>query len=903
VVMSVSPFGRTGDWFGAELYYSGAWHDVAGDVDRSGITVSSGLKDEAGSPDAGETSLRLTNADGTYSPRLAGSALYGVLGRNTPMRTYLELGAPWLDVDGAVNSGCTCPDSAPVSITGDIDLRWEGYRTGWSTGRLSLITKWGAAGQRSWAFEVDDGIPVLDWSANGTAVLTATCTQVIPAWAGRIALRVTLDVNDGAGGNVVTFYTAGRLDGTWVQLGEAVTTTGTTSIFNSTTSPRIGECPDSSADSLAHRVYGWEIRTGIAGTVVSGVDTAEVTVGAASWSDGTRDWSIAGTGASITDRHILAVGEVSEWPMTWGLRGTPSVVTDVKAAGVRRRLGQGASPLASTLRRGVLGLAHPVIAYWPMEDDVGATSMAAASAGTRPATWVGTPTLGGYDGFACSTPIPTIGDAAIMARVPYYAATSKIAARFLVRFPASGMANGDVVAILYTAGALARVELEWLTAGGLRLMGYSSAGTLAYTGSTWGFGAVDVDWRISLELEQVGGNVEAGVWALSAGSDEGGGADTWVATTIGRATKVELNAGRTCATDMVVGHLTVEDVISSWTELWQEVNAWSQESAADRLVRLAAENAVSATVHGDQGATAALGAQGAATLLSLLDEAATADGGVLYDDPAALGFRYRTLRSMCDQPAVQIDYTDNLVTPFEPTDDDATTRNKVSVTRAGGGSFLSEVSTGPLGTTSIGIYDTAVEMSLGSDEQTSLAATWATHLGTWDEARYPVLGVDLAHPTFLADPVLTRDLLALEIGDRLVVNDPPEWLPPEAVDVIVVGRRLVVGPLNLRIEWVCRPARPWRVMHWTPEHRWCAPGTVTAEALDTVEVDVDITPPTDVAWAHADGDYDIMIGGERMTVLGVAGNTLTVARSVNGVVKAHALGVAVDMAEPSFWGR
>src|SRR3546814_11563206 len=60
----------------------------------------------------------------------------------------------------------------------------------------------------------------------------------------------------------------------------------------------------------------------------------------------------------------------------------------------------------------------------------------------------------------------------------------------------------------------------------------------------------------------------------------------------------------------------------------------------------------------------------------LLAEAADADGGILYDDPRAIALRYRVLRAMGDQPAVTIPYTDNLVIPFTPTDDDGLTRNR-----------------------------------------------------------------------------------------------------------------------------------------------------------------------------------------------------------------------------------
>jgi outer membrane lipoprotein-sorting protein len=63
-----------------------------------------------------------------------------------------------------------------------------------------------------------------------------------------------------------------------------------------------------------------------------------------------------------------------------------------------------------------------------------------------------------------------------------------------------------------------------------------------------------------------------------------------------------------------------------------------------------------------------------------------------------------------------------------------------------------------------------------------------------------------------------------------------------------------------------------------------------------------VTPPSGISWTHADGDYAILINGEKMTVTNVSGNTLTVTRAVNGVSKTHANGSAVTLADPCYYG-
>lgn len=55
-------------------------------------------------------------------------------------------------------------------------------------------------------------------------------------------------------------------------------------------------------------------------------------------------------------------------------------------------------------------------------------------------------------------------------------------------------------------------------------------------------------------------------------------------------------------------------------------------------------------------------------------------------------------------------------------------------------------------------------------------------------------------------------------------------------------------------------------------------------------------------WTTTGYPFDFLVGGERLTAtaasVGGGNTTLTVTRSVNGVVKAHSAGAAVTLAEP-----
>ena len=79
-----------------------------------------------------------------------------------------------------------------------------------------------------------DGKLRLEWSTNGTDVLSRDSTVAVGLVNGkRKFIRGTLDVDNGAAGHDVKFYTSD--DGVnWTQLGTTVTTGGTTSIFSNT---------------------------------------------------------------------------------------------------------------------------------------------------------------------------------------------------------------------------------------------------------------------------------------------------------------------------------------------------------------------------------------------------------------------------------------------------------------------------------------------------------------------------------------------------------------------------------------------------------------------------------------------------------------------------------------------
>lgn len=83
-------------------------------------------------------------------------------------------------------------------------------------------------------------------------------------------VRVTLDVDNGASGHTVTFYTSS--DGvTWTQLGTATTRGGTSALYYPSVRYEIGARTVSSEPVVDGRIYYVEIRNGIAGNPVTPV--------------------------------------------------------------------------------------------------------------------------------------------------------------------------------------------------------------------------------------------------------------------------------------------------------------------------------------------------------------------------------------------------------------------------------------------------------------------------------------------------------------------------------------------------------------------------------------------------------------------------------------------------------
>jgi hypothetical protein len=501
---------------------------------------------------------------------------------------------------------------------------------------------------------------------------------------------------------------------------------------------------------------------------------------------------------------------------------------------------------------------------------------------------------------------------------------------------------------LYTAGTIARLDLLYGTtgSGSLRLIGYDRSSVQLFDSGYVspsifprfiGFNGLPV--FVTLFLGPAAGSpgvVSYGVqfsslypltpigtnFVLSSGTLSG---------SIGVATSIIINPDGNI-NDTAVGQVFYQPNIDLIDNLFASLNAWITELpttptlafgigvSSGRFLRLCQEQNVQGAVISATGIYAGdattMGYQLDDTFINLVQGPATSSGGLLFEarDQAALVLRERG--SLYNQSAqITLDYAQHQLSAQPvPVDDDAFTRNNVTVTRIGGSSSIQALTSGALSIQAppngVGDYPTNYDLSLGADSLVADAAGWRLHLGTVDEPRYPQISINLRHSTFTGNLDLMNAAFTVDIGDRLVVNNPPAWLPPDPISQIVQGYSETIGRFEHDITFNCSPEDPYRVavLGDTLLSQVDTDGSTLSQTypLGTeTTIKVATTTSTSPLWTTAAGDFpfDINVGGERMTVTNITGGsspqTFTVTRSVNGVVKAQTSGTDVRLFQPA----
>jgi hypothetical protein len=231
----------------------------------------------------------------------------------------------YLNLPNVSGSKADTPDHADFGITGDIDIRALVASTDWTPAstQISISQNNTTGSQAAWQFRLDSaGTLTFTWSVLGTGTTNSTSTVGVPDIAGQpLWIRVTMDVDNGAVGNDVKFYTSAEAvttdpaSVTWTQLGATVTTAGITSIFDSSSVVTVGTTANNASRWIGN-IYYAEVRNGIGGTIVANPDFRDIDQQNSSTQltdDHAKVWTVRGSAswhvpALPEDRYLLEDG-------------------------------------------------------------------------------------------------------------------------------------------------------------------------------------------------------------------------------------------------------------------------------------------------------------------------------------------------------------------------------------------------------------------------------------------------------------------------------------------------------------------------------------------------------------------------------------------------------------------
>lgn len=905
-----------------EIKISGAWVDVTNySYTRDTATIKRGRPDEwAGVlPPPSTLNFTLNNAAGRFSPRNPLSPYFGVLGRNTPIRSSVPGdGTVYCRLPGKSGvDNISTPDNAALHITGDIDIRvdvsldnWYQYQT--------LAGRWRYGGTaNSWILYLGgSGSLRLGWSITGSDAINGTdyrvyaSTAQISATAGsRLAVRATLAVATG----VVTFYTAPTIAGSWTQLG-ATTGPGAATTLFAGTEPLIlaesGQGRTQNSSICAGRVNAVQVLSGIGGTAKANPDFTAQSVGTTSFTDASgRAWTLNGD-CEITDRQYRFHGEISSLPPRWDTSGNDSYIPLI-ASGILRRLGQGSEPVTSALKRAITSASITPMAYWPAEDLSGSTSIASAS-NARNMTISGSPSFASDTHIGGSAALATLSGSTWTGIIPAYAKPSPNAFELLFAiYLNTAPANNAVIARAICGST--RFDLCYTTAsgGGAFLNAYDVASGAVVgtdnTGIPQAACPVGAATTMGIECWQSGADFIMDIWSWPATGGGAASGQTMTSRTLGTFTQVVINPNGTL-TDTAVGHITAYKQTSStanppltFPPQTVAISGNAGETAANRFVRLCQESGVQPRTWGDPNDSPAMGGQGSDTLQALLTQCLQVDGGLCYEPRDILALGLRTRSSLFDETStLNLSHSGGqLAPPLEPTDDDQLVRNDWTFTNSSTGNGVrATLDSGAMSTldppNGVGRYADQLTVNLQTDGPLADLAAWAVHVGTVNEQRYPAVTVQLESAVFgAASGATSQAIQKLDIGQVATLTGMPAWMPPDDSRQLIQGTSEVLAAKQWSITYSCAPASPYDVMIVgdTVLSRIDTDGSslhanITSSA-SSFQVDV-----TGALWTTTDTPFDILMGGERMTVGAVSGASSpqtfsSVVRSVNGVVKAH----------------
>lgn len=912
-----------------ELYFDSAWNTVTRDVRQtSQVTVTRGLSSESSSiAEPTASTLTFDSRDHKYAPRNPLSPLYGKIGRNTPLRWGYYTGSPWVQSDGTGTSVLTTPTQTAFNVT-DLDVRLDVALESWE-GQQGLASRYTASGNnRSWGvYLAGTGQLALVWSADGTATtITQFSTVPVTGYNGqRRAIRVTLDVNNGAGGYEVRFYTGRTVDDDeWSLLGDPVVGVGTTAVFAASSQIEFGDISGLVLNCLTGKGYAMRLMTSIGGSTAMRMTTQDAAPGGSSFTSGALVWTVTGTGVSLSNKHVRMSGEVPSWPPVRDLSGNDTVV-DVEPSGVLRRMDAGNKPEESAILRYVKA-ALP-LECWPLTDQVqtgggrplfGSDSMVLdLDFGTNPPRW------GEGSVAEWIEPVVLLPSGSDGKLIGYTSLEASAATGWSVDFLYNGKQDVDFTISDFGDGSDADPRINWtldldVSANQVKLTtasigNTSTSSALQATISSAGiFDGMLHHIRLQTSVSGANGPYVIYIDGVSRASG--------TATGYGSEAVQFVRPGwfYTSFTEDIpsLGYIIYwGSSAPTAATVYDAATGFQAEKAGARIERVADESGYVATVSGETTYQRPMGIQGTKKLLDILNETNATNFGYFLDSRDRLELIHRGGGTLWNQPpGVTLDFSSGVISaPFRPVDDDKLTENDVSVQREFGAAPVRyTLDSGALSTqdppNGVGRYDKQYTYSLYTDDDADQVAYMRLHLGTYDGVRYARITLDLANERVYQ---MIDDILRLDVGDKLRLSNVPEDHGPDDVDVLIQGYEEEAGPTAWRITFNCVPAEPWNALTLNSSTYGTLDtgGCHLVEDLDLSETGADVLTTGTSRWVDSatyasDFPFDVRTGGEVMRVTACTGTTtsqtFTVVRAVNGILKTHLSGQDIRLAYPVY---
>jgi hypothetical protein len=367
-------------------------------------------------------------------------------------------------------------------------------------------------------------------------------------------------------------------------------------------------------------------------------------------------------------------------------------------------------------------------------------------------------------------------------------------------------------------------------------------------------------------------------------------------STIGNVQSVRFGAGNGAAglSGATIGHIAVStDVLFGPGS--DGATGFSGEGTDARLLRLAGEENLP-SLFGELPsisvlATQTMGPQPTASLISQLREVEATEQGILHDGKQGhLTILPRSRRyNRIPELSLSVDSAE-VNWPFEPTDDDQSLRNDVTVSRVGGSSARA---TDADSVATLGVYSDSASVNTETDAELQVHADWRLHLGTVDDLRYPQIPLN-----FTRTPDLIEAWLDADIGSRVQVAGPPSELPPDDIDVQIEGYTEVFDNWTWTATLNTSPAAPWQVFTLEDDDlgRLDTAGSSLVAAAIAGATSLTVATSSGPAWSTTAEPYHWWIAGEKITVTAMA--TATPAFIAAGTV-AHGNNASVSPGLPA----